>query len=168
MLPRRLLAAAANRLEQQCARERGWLEQAASAALSACAPQQQQQQQQRWQWPAAGALRQQHTTSAALAAAGAAPAPTSIAGEALETKQLNLCNAVNDALHVALDGNEQWVLLRVLWSSARVAAAALAWPTPVAPPQMKPAGRWCLARTSRLAACSAAPWACWSALAGGG
>jgi hypothetical protein len=24
-----------------------------------------------------------------------------------DTKQLNLCNAVNDALHIAMDGNEQ-------------------------------------------------------------
>jgi hypothetical protein len=47
------------------------------------------------QWTFAAGFRSQHTQ---------AQQQQQSAGE---TKQLNLCNAVNDALHIALDNNEQ-------------------------------------------------------------
>lgn len=46
------------------------------------------------QWTFAAGFRSQHTQTQQQQSAG-------------ETKQLNLCNAVNDALHIAMDNNEQ-------------------------------------------------------------
>lgn len=45
------------------------------------------------QWPFAAGFRQQHTQAEQQ--------------QTGDTKQLNLCNAVNDALHIAMDNNEQ-------------------------------------------------------------
>lgn len=45
------------------------------------------------QWTFAAGFRQQHTQAEQQ--------------QTGDTKQLNLCNAVNDALHIAMDNNEQ-------------------------------------------------------------
>lgn len=52
------------------------------------------------QWPFAAGLRHQAT-------AAIAHHHQQQAGGDTTTKQLNLCNAVNDALHTAMDNNEQ-------------------------------------------------------------
>jgi hypothetical protein len=46
------------------------------------------------QWPLAAGFRSQHTLR-------------DHQQHGADTKQLNLCNAVNDALHIAMDNNEQ-------------------------------------------------------------
>lgn len=51
------------------------------------------------QWTFAAGFRQQHTQTLTQ--------QQQQGSSSVDTKQLNLCNAVNDALHIAMDNNEQ-------------------------------------------------------------